>query len=66
MISRDELGLIVAGRGATSGVLSRDVYTAIIVMVTVTTIITPIWIKKTYKKINNIDLIIYSQNKLYI
>ena len=50
MISRDELGLIVAGRGATSGVLSRDVYTAIIVMVTVTTIITPIWIKKTYKK----------------
>jgi Kef-type K+ transport system membrane component KefB len=66
MISRDELGLIIAGRGATSGVLSRDVYTAIIVMVTVTTIITPICIKKTYKKINNINLIIYSQNKLYI
>ena len=50
MISRGEVGLIVAGRGATSGVLSRDVYTAIIVMVTVTTIITPIWIKKTYKR----------------
>ena len=50
MISRDELGLIVAGRGATSGVLSRDVYTAIIVMVTVTTIITPIWLKKAYQK----------------
>ena len=50
MISRGEVGLIVAGIGATSGVLSKDVYTAIIVMVAVTTIITPIWIKKTYQK----------------
>ncbi len=50
MISRGEVGLIVAGIGATSGVLSGDVYTAIIVMVAVTTIITQIWIKKTYQK----------------
>ena len=50
MISRGEVGLIVAGIGATSGVLSRDVYTAIIVMVAVTTIITPIWLKKAYSK----------------
>ena len=50
MISRGEVGLIVAGIGATSGVLSGDVYTAIIVMVAVTTIITPIWIKKAYSK----------------
>ena len=50
MISRGEVGLIVARIGATSGVLSGDVYTAIIVMVSVTTIITPIWIKKAYQK----------------
>ena len=50
MISRGEVGLIVAGIGATSGVLSGDVYTAIIVMVAVTTIITPIWLKKAYQK----------------
>ena len=50
MISRGEVGLIVAGIGATSGVLSGDVYTAIIVMVAVTTIITPIWLKKAYSK----------------
>ena len=50
MISRGEVGLIVAGVGATSGVLSGDVYTAIIVMVAVTTIITPIWLKKAYSK----------------
>ena len=50
MISIGEVGLIVAGIGATSGVLSGDVYTAIIVMVAVTTIITPIWLKKAYQK----------------
>jgi Kef-type K+ transport system membrane component KefB len=50
MIFRGEVGLIVAGIDATSGVLSRDVYTAIIVMVAVTTIITPILIRKHIKK----------------
>jgi Kef-type K+ transport system membrane component KefB len=58
MVSRGEVGLIVAGVGATSGVVSGDVYTAIIVMVAVTTIITPIWLKKAYQKEeknNNID-----------
>jgi Kef-type K+ transport system membrane component KefB len=50
MISRGEVGLIIAGVGATSGVLSGDVYTAVIVMVAVTTIITPIWLKKAYQK----------------
>ncbi|HSL12787.1 MAG TPA: cation:proton antiporter, partial [Nitrososphaeraceae archaeon] len=50
MVSRGEVGLIIAGVGATSGVLSGDVYTAIIVMVAVTTIITPIWLKKSYQK----------------
>jgi Kef-type K+ transport system membrane component KefB len=50
MVSRGEVGLIVAGVGATSGVVSGDVYTAIIVMVVVTRIITPIWLKKAYSK----------------
>ena len=50
MVSRGEVGLIIAGVGATSGVLSGDVYTSIIVMVAVTTIITPIWLKKAYQK----------------
>jgi Kef-type K+ transport system membrane component KefB len=50
MVSRGEVGLIVAGVGATSGVLSGNIYTAVIVMVAVTTIITPIWLKKSYQK----------------
>lgn len=50
MVSRGEVGLIVAGIGVTSGVLSGDIYTAVILMVAVTTIITPIWLKLSYKK----------------
>jgi Kef-type K+ transport system membrane component KefB len=49
MVSRGEVGLIVAGVGVTTGVLSTDIYTSIIIMVAVTTILTPIWLKKSYK-----------------
>jgi Kef-type K+ transport system membrane component KefB len=49
MISRGEVGLIVAGVGVTSGALPGDIYTAVIIMVVVTTIVTPIWLKKSYK-----------------
>ncbi|VFJ14826.1 cation:proton antiporter [Candidatus Nitrosocosmicus franklandus] len=57
MVSRGEVGLIVAGVGVTSGVLSTDVYTSIILMVAVTTIITPIWLKKSYKNISSSDMV---------
>jgi Kef-type K+ transport system membrane component KefB len=50
MISRGEVGLIVAGVGATSGALSVDIYTTLIIMVAVTTIVTPIWLKKSYEE----------------
>lgn len=50
MISRGEVGLIVAGIGVTSGVLSANIYTTIIIMVAVTTLITPVWLKKAYSK----------------
>lgn len=50
MISRGEVGLIVAGVGVTSGVLTSDVYSTIVIMVAVTTIITPVWLKIEYKK----------------
>jgi Na+:H+ antiporter len=39
MISRGEVGLIVAGIEITSGALSTDIYTTLIIMVAVTTII---------------------------
>jgi Kef-type K+ transport system membrane component KefB len=50
MISRGEVGLIVAGIGVSSGVLTNDIYTTMIIMVALTTIITPIWLKMAYRK----------------
>ena len=50
MISRGEVGLIVAGIGVTSGVLSSNIYTTIIIMVAITTLVTPMWLKKAYSK----------------
>jgi Kef-type K+ transport system membrane component KefB len=50
MVSRGEVGLIVAGAGVSSGALTNYIYTAVIMMVAATTIITPIWLKIAYKK----------------
>jgi Kef-type K+ transport system membrane component KefB len=54
MISRGEVGLIVAGIGVSTGALSSDIYTTVIIMVALTTIITPIWLKKSYMKDKNL------------
>lgn len=50
MISRGEVGLIVAGVGLSSGILTSNVYSTIVLMVAATTIITPIWLKMEYRK----------------
>lgn len=51
MVSREQVGLmIVAGLGVSAGALSADIYTTVIMMVAVTTIITPIWLKIAFKK----------------
>jgi Kef-type K+ transport system membrane component KefB len=41
MISRGEVGLIVAGVGVTAGVVEGDVFTVVVIMVLVTTLVTP-------------------------
>ena len=50
MISRGEVGLIVAGIGLSSGVLMQNIYTTIVIMVAVTSLITPIWLKMEYRR----------------
>lgn len=50
MISRGEVGLIVAGIGVTTGVLSSNIYTTVIIMIAITTLVTPLWLKKAYSK----------------
>jgi Kef-type K+ transport system membrane component KefB len=52
MVARGEVGLIVAGVGVSSGALSADIYTTVIIMVALT-IITPIWLKIAYRKEEN-------------
>ncbi|MEM2843169.1 MAG: cation:proton antiporter [Candidatus Bathyarchaeia archaeon] len=48
MVSRGEVGLIIAGIGITSGLITQDLYAAIITTVILTTIITPITLKRSY------------------
>lgn len=55
MISRGEVGLIVAGIGVSAGVLSSNIYTTVIIMVALTTLITPLWLRKAYNKEEIID-----------
>jgi Kef-type K+ transport system membrane component KefB len=50
MISRGEVGLIIAGVAITAGVISESIYAAIIGMIIITTIITPIMLKRSYDK----------------
>ena len=50
MVSRGEVGLIVAGVGVSLSILTSEVYSTIILMVAVTTIITPIWLKIEYRR----------------
>ena len=56
MISRGEVGLIVAGVGVSAGVLTSEIYTTVIIMVAFTTIITPIWLKRSFLKDKDTNL----------
>ena len=50
MISRGEVGLIVAGYGLSHGVVGQAVFSASVIMVLVTTMITPPLLRLTYPK----------------
>jgi Kef-type K+ transport system membrane component KefB len=50
MVSRGEVGLIIAGVAITSGAISENIYSAIIGMIMITTIITPLLLKRAYDK----------------
>jgi Kef-type K+ transport system membrane component KefB len=46
MISRGEVGLIIAGLATASGVISAAIYSVIVLMVVATTVVSPIWLKR--------------------
>lgn len=47
MVSRGEVGLIVAGLAITAGVILPEIYTILVLMIVTTTIVTPLWLKRT-------------------
>ena len=51
MISRGEVGLIVAGYGLSHAVIGRDVFSASVIMVLVTTMITPPLLRLTFPRV---------------
>jgi Kef-type K+ transport system membrane component KefB len=48
MISRGEVGLIVAGYGLSHAIIGRDIFSAAVVMVLATTMVTPSLLRLTF------------------
>jgi len=57
MISRGEVGLIVATVGLASGIIDRNIFTIMILMVLVTTLVTPVFLKLVFSKFGAVELI---------
>jgi Kef-type K+ transport system membrane component KefB len=49
MVPRGEVGLVFAGLGMSAGVFTRDIYTALIMVITYTTLLSPFWIRLYYR-----------------
>lgn len=50
MVSRGEVALIVASKGSVLGLISAQLFAPIVIMVVVTTIITPILLKLVFRE----------------
>ena len=55
MISRGEVGLIVAGYGLSNGIISQQVFSASVIMVLVTTMITPPLLRMVFPRHTHVD-----------
>ncbi len=54
MVSRGEVGLIVASVGLTYGIIERDVFSMMIIMVLVTTMVTPLLLRRVFPKVEEV------------
>lgn len=50
MVPRGEVGLIFAGLGVSANIFSNEIYTALIMVIAYTTLLSPFWIKLYYRK----------------
>lgn len=55
MISRGEVALIVANKGKDNGLISEELFAPIIIMVVVTTVVTPILLKLVFRSKDTAD-----------
>jgi len=51
MISRGEVGLIVAGYGLAHGIIGPEVFSVMVLMVLITTMITPVWLRHVFPRV---------------
>ena len=50
MVPRGEVGLIFAGAGLGASVIAEDLYSALVVVVMLTTFVAPPWLKALYRQ----------------
>jgi Kef-type K+ transport system membrane component KefB len=53
MVSRGEVGLIIAGIGLTSGSIGQNIYAQIVTMAIATTVITPVLLRRVFRGTRN-------------
>jgi Kef-type K+ transport system membrane component KefB len=51
MVSRGEVGLIVAGVGMSRGIIGQDIFSVMVIMVLVTTMITPLLLRYVFPRV---------------
>ena len=54
MISRGEVALILADKGAVAGLMSEEIFVPIVIVVIVTTILSPLLLKVAYKQVPDV------------
>lgn len=52
MVSRGEVGLIVAGVGISRGIIGQDIFSVMVIMVLVTTMITPLLLRYVFPRVS--------------
>ena len=55
MVSRGEVGLIVAGVGLGRGIIDQDMFSVMVIMVLVTTMVTPIMLRFVFPKVEEVS-----------
>ena len=55
MISRGEVGLIIAGVGLSRGIIAQEIFSVMVIMVLVTTMVTPIFLRYLFPSVSEVE-----------